>query len=125
MRNQYQYICNQYQVMCNKFYTKQKGIVAQVAQKLQPIENKPDIIVAQVVPQIHGRSHISRRSWFMVSDTRTGAWLEEVSTSESPRMGVYRLVREEHLADPESDFGLIRQALFQQQPFQPCQYPQD
>ena len=73
MRNQYQYICNQYQVMCNKFYTKQKGIVTQVAQKLQPIENKPDIIVAQVVPQIHGRPHISRRSWFMVSDTRTGA----------------------------------------------------
>ena len=96
MRNQYQYICNQYQVMCNKFYTKQKGIVAQVAQKLQPIENKPDIIVAQVVPQIHGRSLISRRSRFMVSDTRTGAWLEEVSTSESPRMGVYRLYTAEY-----------------------------
>ena len=38
--------------MCNKFYTEQKGIVAQVVQKLQSIENKPDIIVAQVVPQI-------------------------------------------------------------------------
>ena len=35
-----------------KFYTEQKGIVAQVVQQLQPVENKHNIIVAQVVRQI-------------------------------------------------------------------------
>ena len=35
-----------------KFYTEQKEIVAQVVQQLQPVENKPDTIVAQLVQQI-------------------------------------------------------------------------
>lgn len=35
-----------------KFYTEQNGIVAQVVRQLQPIENKENTFVAQVVPQI-------------------------------------------------------------------------
>lgn len=35
-----------------KFYREQKEIVARVVQQLQPIENKPDTIVAQLVQQI-------------------------------------------------------------------------
>ena len=35
-----------------RFYSEQKEIVAQVVRQLQPIENKTNTIVAQVVPQI-------------------------------------------------------------------------
>ena len=35
-----------------KFYTEQKEIVAQLVQQLQPVENKGDAFVAQLVPQI-------------------------------------------------------------------------